>query len=283
MRYVKVERRPIANVDTSRRNILLGGAALVTGTGLSMGALGANTTPAGASNSSNRSNGIDIQNITTAIVFIDPQNDVLSEKGTSWEAVGASVTENHTVENMERIFKAAKTNGYEVFISPHYFYPTDSGWKFNGPLESEEFKTHTFARRGSLDLSEFTNSGADWLERFKPYIDDGKTIVVSPHKVWGPQTNDLVLQLRKRGIGKIILGGMLANICVESHLREFLEQGFEVAVVKDATAGPRHPVWGDGYQAAVINYQFLAHEVLSTDETVRRMQPSSSEASHSAI
>jgi nuclear transport factor 2 (NTF2) superfamily protein len=28
--------------------------------------------------------------------------------------------------------------------------------------------------------------------------------------------------------------------------RELLERGFEVAVVKDATAGPRHPVWGDG-------------------------------------
>ena len=89
--------------------------------------------------------------------------------------------------------------------------------------------------------------------------------------MWGPQTNDLVLQLRKRGISKIILGGMMANMCVESHLREFLEQGFEVAVVKDATAGPRHPDWGDGYQAAIINYQFLAHAVLSTKEAVERM------------
>jgi len=215
---------------------------------------------------------MNIEKTDTAVVFIDPQNDVLSEKGANWTAVGASVTENHTVENMERIFKAAKANGYEVFISPHYFYPTDSGWKFNGPLETEEFRTHTFARRGPLTLEGFASSGADWLDRFKPYIEDGKTIVVSPHKVWGPQTNDLVLQLRKRGIGKIILGGMLANICVESHLREFLEQGFEVAVVKDATAGPRHPVWGDGYQAAMINYQFLAHAVLSTDEAVDRMR-----------
>jgi len=215
---------------------------------------------------------MNIQKTDTAVVFIDPQNDVLSEKGANWGAVGASVTENHTVENMERIFKAAKANAYEVFISPHYFYPTDSGWKFNGPLETEEFRTHTFARRGPLTLEGFTNSGADWLDRFKPYIEDGKTIVVSPHKVSRPQTNDLVLQLRKRGIGKIILGGMLANICVESHLREFLEQGFEVAVVRDATAGPRHPVWGDGYQAAMINYQFLAHAVLSTDEAVDRMR-----------
>jgi len=214
---------------------------------------------------------MDIHKTDTAVVFIDPQNDVLSEKGANWGAVGASVTENKTVDNMARIFEAAKANGYEVFISPHYFYPTDSHWKFNGPLETDEFNTRTFARSGPLDLSGFPNSGADWLDRFKPYIEDGKTIVVSPHKVFGPQTNDLVLQLRKRGIRKIILGGMLANMCVESHLRELLEQGFEVAVIRDATAGPRHPEWGDGYQAAIINYKFLAHAVWSTEEVVARM------------
>jgi len=215
---------------------------------------------------------MDFDKADTAVVFIDPQNDVLSEKGKNWGAVGASVTANRTVENMERIFGTAKARGYEVFISPHYFYPTDEGWKMNGPLEADEFRTGTFARSGPLTLEDFPNSGADWLERFKKYIEDGRTIVVSPHKVFGPQTNDLVLQLRKRRITRVILGGMLANMCVESHLRELLEQGFEVAVVKDATAGPRHPVWGDGYQAAIVNYRFLAHAVPSTDEAVAAMR-----------
>lgn len=215
---------------------------------------------------------MNIQKTDTAVVFIDPQNDVLSPRGANWSAVGASVTENRTVENMERIFKAAKATGYAVVISPHYFYPTDGGWQINGPLETDELSTHTFARRGPLTLDGFANSGADWLDRFKPYIEDGKTVVVSPHKVFGPQTNDLILQLGKRGIRKVILGGMLANMCVEAHLRELLERGFEVAVVKDATAGPRHPVWGDGYQAAMINYRFLAHALVSTDEVVERMQ-----------
>lgn len=208
----------------------------------------------------------------TAVVFIDPQNDVLSESGRAWSAVSESVKENRTIENMERIFKAAKSRGFEVFISPHYFFPEDKGWKFNGPLETDEVNSNLFGRTGRLSLDRLKGSGADWLERFKPYIEDGKTIVVSPHRVWGPQTNDLVLQLRKRKISKIILGGMLANMCVESHLREFLEQGFEVAVVKDATAGPRHPEWGNGYTAAIINYAFLAHAVLTTDETIKAME-----------
>jgi nicotinamidase-related amidase len=89
--------------------------------------------------------------------------------------------------------------------------------------------------------------------------------------VWGPETNDLVLQLRKRKIGKTILGGMLANMCVESHLRELLEQGFEVAIAKDATAAPKHSELGYGYTAALINYSFLAHAVWTTDETFRAM------------
>jgi nicotinamidase-related amidase len=214
---------------------------------------------------------MDISSSDTAVVFIDPQNDVLSPHGVNWGAVGASVTENGTVENMARIFKAAKAHSYEVFISPHYFYPTDDGWHINGPLEADEVRTRSFARAGALDLTGFKGSGADWLDPFKPYIEDGKTIVVSPHRVFGPQTNDLTLQLRKRGIAKVLLGGMLANMCVESHLRDLIEQGFEVAVLKDATAGPRHPEWGDGYQAAMINYRFLAHEVLATADAVARM------------
>jgi hypothetical protein len=55
-----------------------------------------------------------------------------------------------------------------------------------------------FGRKGKLTLNGFKGSGADWLERYKPYIEDGKTVVVSPRRVWGPETNDLVLQLRKR-------------------------------------------------------------------------------------
>jgi nicotinamidase-related amidase len=68
----------------------------------------------------------------------------------------------------------------------------------------------------------------------------------------------------------------LANICVESHLRDLLEQGFEVAVARDATAGPRHPEWGDGYTAAFVKFRFLAHAVLATDEVLTEMTPGDS-------
>ena len=208
----------------------------------------------------------------TALVIIDPQNDVLSEKGVSWGLVGDSIKENNTVENLARLFESAKERDFGVFISPHYLYPHDQAWQFGGAVEKMMLESKEFFRPDPLGREGFLGSGADWLDRYKPFIEDGKTVVVSPHKVWGPQTNDLVLQLRKRGVNKVILAGMLANLCVESHLRELVEQGFEVAVVKDATAAPRHPVIGDGYKAALVNYGFIANAVLSTDDAVNTMR-----------
>jgi nicotinamidase-related amidase len=208
----------------------------------------------------------------TALVVIDPQNDVLSEEGISWSLVGDSIRENETVENLARLFAAAKDQNYGVFVSPHYLYPHDQAWQFRGPVEEMMLRSKEFFRPDPLGRDGFFASGADWLDQYKPFIEDGKTVVVSPHKMWGPQTNDLVFQLRKRRISKVILAGMLANLCVESHLRELLEQGFEVAVVKDATAAPRHPEIGDGYKAALINYGFLANAVLTTADTVTAMR-----------
>ena len=215
---------------------------------------------------------MDVQAQDTALVVTDPQNDFLSEQGVVWGLVGDSVTENKTVEHIEALFKAAKDAGFDVFVSPHYYFPTDHGWKFGGTVETMMHDIHMFDRSGPLSLDGFEGSGADWLPVYTKYINDGKTIVASPHKVYGPESNDLVLQLRKRGKSKVLLAGMSANLCVEAHMRELLEQGFEVTVVKDATAGARHPELGDGYQAALANFGFLANGVVTTDEAVKSTQ-----------
>lgn len=211
---------------------------------------------------------MDIHNGDTAVVITDPQNDFLSPNGATWGLVGANVEENRTVEHLEDLLVAARQGEYEVFISPHYYYPTDKGWKFGGTVENLMHEIDMFSRPGALDLEGFEGSGADWLARLKPYLEDERTIVASPHKVYGPESNDLVLQLRKRGISKIVLAGMSANLCVEAHLRELLEQGFEVVVVKDATAAAQHPDLGDGYASALTNFGYLASDVITTDVAV---------------
>jgi len=211
--------------------------------------------------------GVQFEARKTALLVTDPQNDFLSPKGVTWGVVGKSVTKNNTVANIDSLLATAKKEGVPVFVSPHYYYATDYGWQFEGALEMLMHNIKMFDRSTALSTDEFENSGADWLEQYKPYIEDGKTVISSPHKVYGPETNDLVLQLRKRGISKVIVAGMSANLCVEAHLRELLEQGFEVVVVKDATAGAQVPE-GDGYQAALVNFRYLANAVVTTDEAI---------------
>ena len=216
---------------------------------------------------------IDLEN--TALVITDPQNDFLSPDGVAWGVVGESVTANNTVENLETLLAAAKQHGMSVFISPHYYYPTDNGWKVQGALEVWMHNVGMFDRKGTLDLEGFEGSGADFLDRYKPYILDGETVIASPHKVYGPENNDLLLQLRKRGIDRVILAGMSANLCTESHMRELLERGFEVAVVSDGTAAAI-VAEGDGYAAAMVNFRFMAMDVMTTQEAVEAM----AEAAH---
>lgn len=215
--------------------------------------------------------GVQLQPGRVAVVVTDPQNDFLSPNGVAWGVVGQSITENNTVDNLEKLFRAAKENEVPLFISPHYYYHHDHQWKFEGALEKLMHNIGMFDRKGPLSVAAFEGSGADWLERYKPYINDGKTVVTSPHKVFGPESNDLVLQLRKQGIDQVILGGMSANLCTESHLRELLEQGFEVIVAADATAAAKLPGY-DGYEAAFVNYRMLASDVWSTDEAVAKLQ-----------
>ena len=215
--------------------------------------------------------GFEITPGTTALVITDPQNDFLSTEGVAWNIVSKSVIDNGTIENLEALFKAADETGLPVFISPHYYYPYDHHWKFWGTLEVLMHKIAMYDRTDQLDLTGFRGSGSDWLERYKPYITNGKTVVTSPHKIYGPESNDLVLQMRKAGIDKVIMAGMSANLCVESHMRELIEQGFEVMVVTDATAAAITEHY-NGYEAALTNFRMIASAINNTENTVKAIR-----------
>ncbi len=264
-------------IDSRRRRILTGAAALTAAAAI---AADTGTAVAGTELYADPANPalpvrpFDIDLSNTALVVTDPQNDFLSPEGATWGVVGESVTEQDTVNNIEKLFIAAKSTGMPVFVSPHYYYPQDHRWKFEGVLEKVMHNISMFDRPGALDTRGFEGSGADWLPRYKKYINDGETIITSPHKIYGPEQNDLNLQLRKRGVDKVILAGMSANLCVQAHLYELLEQGFEVAVVRDATAGAKVPE-DDGYLAALINFRFVASTVWWTRDAVAKIQAAS--------
>ncbi len=202
---------------------------------------------------------------STAIVITDPQNDFLSPEGATWGVVGESVTKNNTVANIETLFKLAEKYGIKVFISPHYYYKHDHIWKFEGALERLMHNISMFDRGDQLKTEGLEGSGADFLDQYKKYIEKDFVIVVGPHKVYGPEQNDLSLQLRKQKIDKVVLAGMSGNLCVEAHMRELIEDGFEVAVVGDATASAIIPGL-DGNAAAQTNFRFIASHVFTIIE-----------------
>ncbi|WP_440998116.1 cysteine hydrolase [Arhodomonas sp. SL1] len=259
--------------DNGRRRFLMGTAAGITATAVSgfvPTAHAAGDPYADPAEPALPETGFQLDPARAALVVTDPQVDFLSPDGVTWKVVGESVREHNTVENIGRLLRSAKQSGLPVAISPHYYYPQDHRWDFGGPLEKLMHAIGMFDREGPLKVSGLDGSGADFLPEYKEYIDDGETIVASPHKIYGPEHNDLILQLRKRRIDQVVLAGMSANLCVESHLRELLEQGFEVAVVRDATAAAKLPE-GDGYQAAIINFRYIANALWTTDEALERI------------
>nr|WP_281722047.1 cysteine hydrolase [Nitrosomonas nitrosa] len=206
----------------------------------------------------------------TALLLTDPQNDFLSDNGVAWPVVGPGVLKNDVRANLERLAKTAKAAGIAMFVSPHYYFTTDKGTRFGGALETFMQRSNMFYRAKSTSDSVSPDSGADWFSALKTYIEDGETVITSPHKVFGPETNDLVYQLRKRDIKNVVLAGMAANLCVESHLRELIEQGFRVIVVKDATASCEMEE-GDAYTAALVNFRLIANAVWTTEQAVEEL------------
>lgn len=201
---------------------------------------------------------------TTAILITDPQNDFMSETGKAWGVVGENVTRLGTNDHIEALIRNAKASGMQVFISPHTYFGHDDHWHDRGPVQGLLNQVGAFKVDGPTAYKDFEGSGADFYGPLKAMILDGQTVITSPHKVYGPESNDLALQLRQRGIQTVILGGFAANLCVDSHMRELTEQGFSVVVVNDAVGAPGE----DAYNAAMLNAGMIADAVWTTKQAV---------------
>lgn len=203
----------------------------------------------------------------TAVLITDPQNDFLSPDGKLYKLLADNLKELNTIDNIETLMKAAKKTGVALAVDPLVYTALDGNWINAGALQRQLLDMKALHRASLSDPNGFEGSGADFYGPYKRYINDGKTIVVAPHKMYGPESNDLIYQLRSRGIDTVVLGGMVANLCVDSHMRALMENGFKVYVVKDAVAAPG----ADAYKAALVNYGMIANGVLSTDEAVKAL------------
>ncbi len=201
---------------------------------------------------------LEIDLASTAIFITDPQNDFISEGGGAWPLVGKQVVESKVVEHEVQLREVAREVGIKVFYSPHMYTEMDyKHWKDLNAIDKIMF-ANTMFKEGT------------WGHEFHPNMKpDDNTVVMNPHKglsnFW---TGDATIQLRQYGVKTLVLGGMSANLCVESHARDAIENGFEVIIVADATAG----AGPYAKKAALVNYEFLAHEVVTTAQIIERLR-----------
>lgn len=203
----------------------------------------------------------------TAVLITDPQNDFLREDGKLYKLLADNLKQLDTIDNIEKLMQTAKKTGVALAVDPLVYTALDSGWTHSGALQRQLLDMKALHRKSLADPAGFKGSGADFYGPYKRYIEDDKTIVVAPHKMYGPESNDLIYQLRSRGIDTVVLGGMVANLCVDSHMRALMENGFKVYVVKDAVGAPG----AEAYQAALVNYGMIANGVLTTAEAVQAL------------
>lgn len=209
---------------------------------------------------SHRHAGMQLDLARTALVFIDPQTESLNALQ-DVSAILALSDGGRLIPNLGRLFVAAKLAGIVIAISPHRWHSGGARRKF---MRALKMLRHWLGKLGRRTVEEFTGSGTAFMPELRFYIDDGKTLIVSPHTMHRPKLNDLIHQLQRQGVEQVVLAGISATLCVDSHLRQLLNAGFEVAVVCDATAGPE-------VHGAEIHGAGAIHAFWTTEETISRL------------
>ena len=192
----------------------------------------------------------------TALLLVDPYNDFISEGGKIWDRIKGVTETNNCVPNMLRILEAARKARLHVFYAMHRRYrPGDyETWKYIAPIQKRGWASKSF---------EFGTWGGEIRSEFQPQPGE---IVASEH--WcssGFANTDLDLQLKKHGIHKLIVVGLIAHTCIEATVRYAAELGYDVTMVRDATADYSDREMHAALEVNIPNY---ASVIVSTDVIV---------------
>lgn len=192
----------------------------------------------------------------TALLVVDPYNDFISEGGKIWPRIRGVAEANDCVPHMLHVLNAARRAKLRVFYALHHRYrPGDyETWKYIAPIQKAAWERKTF---------EYGTWGGEIRPEFEP---EAGEIVAAEH--WcssGFANTDLDLQLKKCGIHQLIVIGLIAHTCIEATVRFAAELGYDVTVVKDATADYSDE---EMHAALHVNIPNYASAVVTTDEIV---------------
>ena len=192
----------------------------------------------------------------TGLVMIDPYNDFISEGGKIWDRLKGVAEANGCIPHMLDVLNAARSTGIRIFYALHRRYrPGDyETWKYIAPIQRAAWNRKTF---------EYGTRGGELRSEFEPQPGD-----VAAQEHWcssGCANTDLDLQLKRHGIHKLIVVGLIAHTCVEATVRFAAELGYEVTMVKDATADYSDE---EMHAALDINLPNYASAIVTTQEVV---------------
>ena len=192
----------------------------------------------------------------TALLVIDPYNDFISEGGKIWDRIKAVAEANHCVDNMLQVLHAARQAKLRVFYAMHRRYrPGDyENWKYIAPIQRAAWTRKSF---------EYGTWGGEFRSEFQP--DPGEIVVAEHWCSSGFANTDLDLQLKRYGIHQLIVIGLIAHTCVEATVRFAAELGYEVTVIRDATADYTDEMM---HAALDINLPNYANAIVTTTEIV---------------
>jgi nicotinamidase-related amidase len=192
----------------------------------------------------------------TALLVIDPYNDFISEGGKIWNRLKAVAESNGCVPHMRQVLNAARQAEFRIFYALHHRYRQGDyeTWKYIAPIQKAAWSHKTFENGtwGGEIRSELTPQAGE--------------IVAQEH--WcssGFANTDLDLHLKKHGIQKLIIIGLIAHTCVEATVRYAAELGYEVTMVKDATADYSNEEMRAALDVNIPNY---ASAIVTTTEIV---------------
>ena len=192
----------------------------------------------------------------SALLVIDPYNDFISEGGKFWHRLKTVAEANNCVPNMLQVLNSARKAGLRVFYPVHRRYrPGDyETWKYIAPVQKRSWSSKAF---------EYGTWGGEIRSELEPQPGE---IVALEH--WGSSgfaNTDLDLQLKKHGVHQLIVTGLIAHTCVEATVRYAVELGYEVTMVRDATADYSDV---EMHAALDVNIPNYASAIVSTNEIV---------------
>jgi len=192
----------------------------------------------------------------TVLLVVDPYNDFISEGGKVWNRLKGVAEANQCVPHMMQVLNAARKSDVRVFYALHHRYrPGDyETWKYIAPVQKAAWSHKTF---------EYGTWGGEIRGEFEPRPGE---IVAQEH--WcssGFANTDLDLLLKKHGIHQLIVVGLIAHTCVEATVRFGAELGYEVTMVRDATADYSELEMKAALDVNIPNY---ANAVVTTEEVI---------------